>query len=410
MGLKAPVVSYFLTQSKLPADLCADLPQKRPLMPAVQLTSQIQVQTQSSSSGSSASPVGLFSEPSSSSTEPATSDQGPSAPSWPTQTTEPEAPTPSLCSDNDPERDDEHDQPPSTPPPMFPSRNMYRFRGTGIPVSPSERSRSSIQNKSLFLRVQERKQEREHEHEHEPEQGQAQVQETPQHVDQHADYEDSFVPIHPVTPEDPTKTNSESTIFEKKRLPVSPLPNKSPRKPHPPGRRRSTPHPKKLLLPPDHHEDQEPPPVLTFATPPVAISTPAPAAQAPPKPSSDTPDVFNESRAPRPRPPPSRIPVPSTRLRTTSYKLPSAPKAQPRRRLTLGEELWIAQQSDELNGDNEDEPDDGLYVGTGMRSRNQSFLAHGGAGGTPVIMETGYVEGEEKEGSPEAHQDLIGKG
>ncbi|KAF9452335.1 hypothetical protein P691DRAFT_233327 [Macrolepiota fuliginosa MF-IS2] len=373
-----------------------DARNKRALLPAMQLT---QTQAQSSSSGSSTSPVGLFSESSGSSTEPVTSDQGTSTVIWPTQPTVPDAPTPSLCSDdNDPEKEDEHDQPPSTPPQILPSRSMYRFRGTGIPVTPSEGSRSSILNKSLLLQAQQ--QEREHE------QDPAQAQETPQHSSQHIDYEDSFIPIHPITPNDPT-VQPESTVFEKRRLPVSPLPAKSPRKPHPPNRRRSTPHPRKLSLPPDDHEDEEPPPVLTFSTPPVAISTPGPTAtQAPPKPVADTPDIFNDSRVARSRPPPSRIPVPSSRLRSSSLKSSSAPQAPSGRWVTLGEELWHAQQSDEINGENDDELDVDVYVGTGMRSRDRSFLAHGGAGGPPVLMGVGYVEGaEDREGSPDPYLD-----
>jgi hypothetical protein len=69
--------------------------------------------------------------------------------------------------------------------------------------------------------------------------------------------------------------------------------------------------------------------------------------------------------------------------------------------LTLGEELWIAQQSDEIDG--EDDLEEGLYTSTGTRSKTQGFLAHGGAGGTPVVMGMISVEGagEEKQASPE---------
>jgi len=60
--------------------------------------------------------------------------------------------------------------------------------------------------------------------------------------------------------------------------------------------------------------------------------------------------------------------------------------------VSLGEELWIAQQSDEVYGDELDKED--LFVGTGTRNKNESFLAHGGAGGSPVLMGMGYAERE----------------
>jgi len=60
--------------------------------------------------------------------------------------------------------------------------------------------------------------------------------------------------------------------------------------------------------------------------------------------------------------------------------------------VSLGEELWIAQQSDEVYGDESDKED--LFVGTGTRNKNEGFLAHGGAGGSPVFMGIGYVERE----------------
>jgi len=60
--------------------------------------------------------------------------------------------------------------------------------------------------------------------------------------------------------------------------------------------------------------------------------------------------------------------------------------------VSLGEELWIAQQSDEVYGDELDKED--LYVGTGTRNKNEGFLARGGAGGSPVFMGMSYVERE----------------
>lgn len=64
--------------------------------------------------------------------------------------------------------------------------------------------------------------------------------------------------------------------------------------------------------------------------------------------------------------------------------------------MTLGEELWIAQQSDEVEAEDEDPTEDDLYVGTGRRSKKRGFLAHGGGGGKPIFMGLGNVEGIEE--------------
>ncbi|XP_006459210.1 hypothetical protein AGABI2DRAFT_116187 [Agaricus bisporus var. bisporus H97] len=370
----------------------------RALLPAAQLANEMHPPNQPSSSTSSASPVGLFSGSSCSSTEPATSDQGASAPrlpSWHTQIKETDPPilTPSLSSD-EPEKEDERDQPPSTPPQVIPSRSVYRFRGTGIPVTPLEHSRSSrslISRKVPFPQT-------------EPDY--EQVEENAPEDTQSAHYEDSFVPIHPTTPEDPSVAPIESTVF-KRRLPVSPLPSKSPRKPPPPSRRRSTPHPKKLSLTDDDHA--EPLPMLSFSTPPVAVSTPGFNTHASAKPFLDTPDIFGEPLTSRGRLPPSRIPIRSSRLRSSSRSrsrsISLSNKTRSDGHLTLGEELWIAQHSDEVGvggGTNDDDDDDDIladevYVGSGTRNKKQGFLAHGGAGGIPLFMEADFVERPEEE-------------
>lgn len=72
--------------------------------------------------------------------------------------------------------------------------------------------------------------------------------------------------------------------------------------------------------------------------------------------------------------------------------------------MTLGEELWIAQQSDEVEAEDEDPTEDDLYVGTGRRNKKRGFLAYGGAGGKPIFMGVGNVERvEEREQS--IHED-----
>lgn len=51
-------------------------------------------------------------------------------------------------------------------------------------------------------------------------------------------------------------------------------------------------------------------------------------------------------------------------------------------------------QGEDLNG--VDLEDDELLIGVGSRSKKKGFLAHGGAGGQPVFMGVGYVEGVEE--------------
>jgi hypothetical protein len=311
------------------------------------------------------------------------SDQNTSALRLPSQQTrnkeqEPPGLTPSLSSD-DPEKEDEHDQPLSTPPPIMPSRSVYRFRGTGVPVTPSEHSRSStnlISKKVPFPQ---------------PELDYERIQENTPGDTQPADYEDSFIPIHPTTPEDPSDARIEPAIF-KRRLPVSPLPSKSPRKPQPPSRRRSTPHPKKYSLTHDHEESL---PMLSFSTPPAAISTPGLNTA---KPFVETPDIFGEPISSRGRLPPSRIPIRSSRLRSSSRSrsISLSNKSRSGGSLTLGEELWIAQRSDEMDAGGGIDDDD-FYVGSGTRDKKHGFLAHGGAGGIPVFMGVDSVEGAEDE-------------
>jgi hypothetical protein len=43
----------------------------------------------------------------------------------------------------------------------------------------------------------------------------------------------------------------------------------------------------------------------------------------------------------------------------------------------------------------------GVLVGVGTRDKRAGFLAHGGAGGLPVFMGIGYVDGAQEIGTPE---------
>jgi len=80
------------------------------------------------------------------------------------------------------------------------------------------------------------------------------------------------------------------------------------------------------------------------------------------------------------------------------------------RRLTLDEELRTATPYRHRDGTASDEDglglDSGIFMGVGGKSKRRGFLAHGGAGGSPVFMGVGYVQDavddavEEHEKSP----------
>ena len=110
--------------------------------------------------------------------------------------------------------------------------------------------------------------------------------------------------------------------------------------------------------------------------------------------------------------------APST-ASTSSRGAATGQTAKNRRRQTLDEELRSAaaelsrsrSRSSQRDWDRE-EPDyeldasdleNGMFVSVGTRPKNRGFLAHGGAGGEPVFMGVGYVEGVEDE--PDGDQD-----
>ncbi|KAJ8487615.1 hypothetical protein ONZ45_g14270 [Pleurotus djamor] len=83
-------------------------------------------------------------------------------------------------------------------------------------------------------------------------------------------------------------------------------------------------------------------------------------------------------------------------LTNTSYAAP-APLLDLSR--SLEAELRAAQErrssvtEEDLDGDGELDFESGIYVGVGTRSKTTGYLAHGGAGGIPVFMGEGYVDG-----------------
>ena len=247
-----------------------------------------------------------------------------------------EAPTPSLCSDNDIEREDVSldDQPPSTPPaPVGPSRNMYRFKGNGIPVGDESGRRIHLGKGGQI-------------------------------------FESSFLEVGSQHPR--------SNIFDK-RLPSSPFPDKSPRRPRPPSRISRPTHQSAPLSRQEDHSDEEDSLSLSF---------------------SSLHDAFPNTA----RPQTTRLNVktnvePLTKSRdahSPSLSSSSSSRARRRsvsqanRRRTLDEEL-----RDIPFNHHENLEDEAVLTGAGTRSKRHGFLAHGGAGGAPVFMGVGYVEGVE---------------
>ncbi|KAJ3928278.1 MAG: hypothetical protein NXY57DRAFT_535324 [Lentinula lateritia] len=243
------------------------------------------------------------------------------------------ADTPSLCSDNDAEMDaerPEHNNDSSTPPSTPPG---ITARFTTPPKYTAE---------VIDLEVDLVDEDDQHDHDPSEDQRQSRRRSSP----------------HP------------SAYLTTKRIPVSPLPNMSPKRPKPPAssRRRTrtstgrvTTHPIPATPPshanlhdPEHQDDEgDEDPLLLRLT-------------------GDEDDFVSLSSV-------------------LSQRQP------PRRRSTLDEEMRAAHRAS-LNvetqaGYSEDELQNGVLVATGARSKNLGFLAHGGAGGPPVWMGEGYVLG-----------------
>ena len=193
------------------------------------------------------------------------------------------------------------------------------------------------------------------------------------------------------------------TAFDK-RVPSSPMPADTPKKPKPPARTRgqSTPHPKSLIVDSDDDDDDD------DGIRDDADQLAAEAAVPEPELRPSAKGKRKEKGRAAPVAKSSRIPVASAGNKTslkssrstgaTSARNTSNQTSNKRqRRRTLDEELRQAEdvlQGEDLNG--VDLEDDELLIGVGSRSKKKGFLAHGGAGGQPVFMGVGYVEGVEE--------------
>jgi hypothetical protein len=182
-------------------------------------------------------------------------------------------------------------------------------------------------------------------------------------------------------PSPPSKASSRrlGEILMAKRPPVSPIPAHTSRKPRPPAR-----SPKKAPIAMPVAEDSEEDPLsLSYSPPPpsTVFLTPDPESHMRSPPSSREVSI-----------PPSSYVSESGKSRGGSLASTSrTSQMRARRRGTLDEELQDAtEESSDL--------ENGVLMGVGTRSRKRGFLARGGAGGEPVFMGVGYVEGAEEDG------------
>lgn len=162
------------------------------------------------------------------------------------------------------------------------------------------------------------------------------------------------------------------------RPPLSPMPSHSPRRPRPPAR-ISRPQRHRAATG-DPSEDEL---SMSFSHEEDVLFKPVERAQAP----------IRERKQPQPPAPPRGHS--NQRETSTTSSTRSKPSGSNRtgRRLTLDEEIRDAHARDDDYSDLEH----GVLIGVGLKSKRSGFLAHGGAGGIPVHMGVGYVEGAEED-------------
>ena len=283
--------------------------------------------------------------------------------------------TPSLCSDNDNEAED---RAPSTPP-SLPSRpsvcRMVSRVGDQQVLSGPAAAEVSVELPAPGERH------REHEIRGIPSRALRKTQSTPPSAQPPA--RDRSLPLSSTelvpgrqSPRPPGATNDPFS----RRPPSSPMLPETPRRPRPPGRTRSGSRPAR-------HGS-------------IRSRSPSPSGDV------NYNDPLSLSFAPREESTPALAPV-GRRRRPSQDQA-----ARQQRRLTLDEEIRRVDSnySDEERAVNEAEVErresdysdeeramqdleSGVLLGVGRRSKRLGFLARGGAGGAPVLMGVGYVEG-----------------
>lgn len=206
---------------------------------------------------------------------------------------------------------------------------------------------------------------------------------------------------------------SRSQDFFEKRVPSSRTLLKTPRKPRPPGRRSvSLTH---AVEPQERSsdEDSDDEPLLLNFSPYNKIATARIndnsriLRQPSPLPALDlgssgrpTKDISSTT---------ARTGAPLDGNRASARRSRAKPTlSRERRPDTLSDELSRAFQTGRRGEDiADDDFDSGVLVGVGTRSKKRGFLARGGAGGAPVFMGVGYVDGAEEEGEEEPIHDRV---
>lgn len=190
------------------------------------------------------------------------------------------------------------------------------------------------------------------------------------------------------------RTRRDSELFAK-RLPTSPMPADTPKKPRPPARPlgqnnlKSKSRPRRRDV--SDGDDDDDPLSLSFTSPDIITVR-----RATGRPRS--PVAHSKKKKPSP-------PREVSRERSVSASASRSGSRNPQeRRLTLDQEMRDARARSLLREevDNVDF-DSGTLVGVGTRKKTRGFLAHGGAGGVPVFMCEGYVDGVERSDSDHDH-------
>ena len=272
---------------------------------------------------------------------------------WPSIsiTTETDITTPSLCSDNDVERpDDTH---PATPPDTQPVRERPMK-----PPPPKEVIDVDMEDNADVHTVTGPRRPR---------------------LNALPSSSSSAAPVAAAAPQTPPRIND----ILAKRPPTSPMPNPSPRKPRPPARATSRKSIPAYEAP--HPRDEGELPRMTSS----AVAGPS-------KPANTVTAARPRSQTGSSRRQESSPARSVSRESERPSKNSSRPPQRRTRRPTLDEELRHA--GEELDAD----LDSGVLVGVGTRDKRGGFLAHGGAGGIPVFMGVGYVQGA-MDGAEEEH-------
>ncbi|GBE88507.1 hypothetical protein SCP_1303230 [Sparassis crispa] len=317
---------------------------------------------------------------------------------WPSiSTTETDITTPSLCSDNEnePEGDSEERLPP-TPPAATHEANVEaaqakdpppRRRKSAPPPPGSEIIDVDMEPSPEPPQIVHPLPESGHKASPSPEPDVSQVRNTRAQGDS----------IHPPS-RDPFA----------RRVPSSPLPADTPRKPRPPARARAK--PMRVVSADEDVSGSDDPLSLPLSPRLVPVGLHASSDTAPDRPPPKKNRRKEASRLPvaARAPVPVSVPAPASVLSrklsvSSTHSAPAVGSSmRRRRRRTLDQELQRAGDALWTEGDAdgevkaEAEMESGELVGVGMRSTKRGFLKGGGAGGMPVFMGVGYVEGAEE--------------